>query len=59
MTEPDKPLSPEEALAKARQERPWTTWLMLRGRPLAFAVAMLIFLIVLLLTGGGEQAPSQ
>ena len=46
-------------MARARQEKPWTTWLMLRGRQLAFAVAMLIFLIVLLLTGGGEQIPTR
>jgi hypothetical protein len=54
MSEQEKQLSPEELMAKARAERPWATWLMMRSRPLAFAVGMLIVLIVLLLTGAGE-----
>ncbi len=54
MSEPEKPLSSKELIERAKADRPWATWLLLRSRQLAFAVAMLIMLIFVLLTGGGE-----
>ena len=53
------PLTAKEALARNMAERPWQTWLLLRSRQLAFALAMLIMLVFLLVTGGGEPVKPQ
>jgi len=59
MSEPDETriLTPKEMLDRAKAARPWMTWLILRSRQLAFAVTMLVLLIVVLLTGVAETPP--
>ncbi len=55
MSDPDqdRPVTAKEVLERARADRPLTTWLLLRSRQLAFALAMLIMLIFLLVFGSG------
>lgn len=59
MAEPEKQIPLGDQIAAGKAERTWSTWLIMRGRPLAFAVAMLLILIVLLVTGAGDQTPTQ
>ena len=46
--DPDKPNT-------APDQRDWKTWLILRSRPLALAIILFITIIVMLLTGAGQE----
>ena len=46
-----------ELFEQFKREQPWKAWLLVNGRKLAFAAAMLIALIGLILFGGTEKPP--
>ncbi|MEM7749949.1 MAG: hypothetical protein AAF346_16985 [Pseudomonadota bacterium] len=47
-----------ELFEQFKKDEPWKAWLLVNGRKLAFAGAMLIFLVALLLFGGNEKPPA-
>ena len=48
--------SPDHDGQNARPEqRDWKTWLILRSRPLVLAIVLFVTIIVMLLTGAGQE----
>ena len=47
-----------ELFEQFKHEQPWKAWLLVNGRKVAFAAAMLIALIGLILYRGTEKPPS-
>ncbi len=56
--EEERQPSQAELFERFKQDEPWKAWLLMNGRKLAFAGAMLIFLVGLLLFGQNETPPN-
>ena len=47
--------SPDNKPNAGAEQRDWKTWLILRSRPLALAIILFVTIIVMLLTGAGQE----
>ena len=56
--EGERRLTQAELIEQFKQDEPWKAWLLMNGRKLAFAAAMLLFLVGLILFGGNETPPA-
>ena len=56
--EQERPPTQAELFEQFKRDEPWKAWMLMNGRKMAFAGAMLIFLVALLLFGGNEKPPT-